>query len=61
MVDEPKTLREIHDIRERLYEEQKDWTPEKLIDHYNRIGDEYVKKLGLKRATRRTLSRRRTG
>ena len=48
MQDEPKALREIHDIRERHYEERKDWTEEQLIEHLRRLGSATAKKLGLK-------------
>ncbi len=48
MIDEPKAVREIHEIREQLYEQEKDWTTQERVEHYNQIGDKYAKKLGLR-------------
>jgi hypothetical protein len=45
---EPKAMREIHEIRERLHEEQKDWTDAERRAYYDRVGGEIAKKLGLR-------------
>ena len=47
MYEEPKAVREIHEIRARLYEEQKNWTPKQRVDHLRRVGNAMAKKLGL--------------
>ena len=46
--DEPKAMREIHEIRERLHEEQKDWSEADRRAYYDRVGGEIAKKLGLR-------------
>ena len=61
MPDEPTAVREIHEIRERLYEEQKDWTHQERLDHINRVGAKLASKLGLERRPRGDLSRHKTG
>ena len=48
MQDEPKALREIHEIRERHYEERRDWTDEQLIEHLRQVGQRAAEELGLK-------------
>ena len=45
---ETKAVAEIHKIRERHYDERKDWTREQLLSHYKRVGDELAEKLGLR-------------
>jgi len=45
---EPQGVREIHEIRERLYEERKSWTEEQRRDHVERVGAELAKTLGLR-------------
>ena len=49
MIDEPKAVREIHEIRERHYEERKDWSNEQLLEHLRRVGEKAAEKLGLRR------------
>ena len=46
--DEPKAMQEIHEIRERLHEEQKDWSEADRREYYERVGGEIAKKLGLR-------------
>jgi hypothetical protein len=46
-MNEPQAVREIHEIRERLYQQQKDWTDDELLEHYRRVGERYAKELGL--------------
>lgn len=41
-------MREIHEIRERLYEQQKGWTDEQKRAYYDRVGGEIAAKLGLR-------------
>lgn len=47
-ISEPKALREIHEIREQIYEETKGLTPEERAEHTNKIGREIAEKYGLK-------------
>lgn len=41
-------MREIHDIREKLYEEEKNLTPEERITKVHKESEELIKKYGLK-------------
>lgn len=41
-------IREIHEIREQIYEETKDLTPEEIADRRSKIGKEIAEKYGLK-------------
>lgn len=58
---EPRAMREIHEIRERLHEEQKDWDEAKRRAYYERIGAEIAKKLGLRIASRPEQPSRKVG
>ena len=49
--NEPQAVREVHEIRERLYRERKDWTDKQRRDQVERVGDEIAKKLGLRIVT----------
>lgn len=46
--NEPRALREIHEIREKLFEETKDLSPEERSVRRNKIGREVAEKYGLK-------------
>ncbi|MBI5789163.1 MAG: hypothetical protein HZA78_09950 [Candidatus Schekmanbacteria bacterium] len=48
MIDEPKPMKEIHEIREKLYEETKGMTKKELIDYFRKAGEEAAQKYGLK-------------
>lgn len=48
MYKEPEAMREIHEIRERLYEEEKDLSPEEKIAKIHREAEEVIKKYGLR-------------
>ena len=48
MYKEPKAMREIHEIRERLYEEEKDLSTKELIEKIHKEAEECTKKYGLK-------------
>ncbi len=48
MADKPKAMREIHEIREKLYEEMKDLTIEEYTDRVNRDAEELAEQYGLK-------------
>ena len=48
MSREPRALKEIHEIREKIYEETKHLNPEERADLTNRVGREFVEKYGLK-------------
>ena len=46
--NEPRALREIHEIRELIYEETKNLSPEERAERRNKIGREIAEKYGLK-------------
>lgn len=48
MYKEPKAMREIHQIRERLYEEEKHLSAEEKIAKIHREAEKAIKKYGLK-------------
>lgn len=48
MADEPKAMREIHEIRERLSEEISHMAPGEYTVQVNRTAEEMAKKYGLK-------------
>lgn len=48
MATEPRAMREIHEIREKLYEEMKGLTPEEYATRVNREAEELARKHGLK-------------
>jgi len=47
MCKEPRPMREIHEIQERLYEEEKHLTPKERIAKIHREAQEVKKRLGL--------------
>lgn len=48
MYKEPKAMREIHEIREKLYEEEKNLSAKELIAKIHKEAEEVKKKYGLK-------------
>jgi shikimate kinase len=48
MTNEPKALKEIHDIREKIYEETKNMTPEERANHAHNEAQKIIKKYNLK-------------
>ena len=52
MRNEARALREIHEIRERIYDEIKAMTPEGLSEYYRKAPREMTDKHGLKNSTR---------
>ena len=46
--NEPRALREIHEIREKIYKETMNLSPEERAERRNRIGREIAEKYGLK-------------
>jgi len=57
MRNEPSALKEIHDIRERIYEETKDMTSEERATHAHHEAQILIKQYNLKiRSENRTLS-----
>lgn len=47
-INESEDLREIHEIREKIYEETKHLSPEERAEQTNKIGREVAEKYGLK-------------
>ena len=45
---EPKPMQEIHEIQEKIYEEDKHLTREQRIEKSNRIAEEMIRRYGLK-------------
>ena len=48
MIGEPKSMRELHRIREQIYEEEKHLTPRQRIERIREESDAFLKKAGLK-------------
>jgi len=48
MIDEPKPMKEVHEIRERLHEKTKGMTTQEFIDYLHRSTEEAEWKYGLK-------------
>ena len=46
--NEPRALREVHEIREKIYEETKNLSAEERAALTNKIGREVAEKFGLK-------------
>ncbi len=47
MPREPESMRMIHEIRERQYEQRRDWTREQLLEDYRRKTVELAQEYGL--------------
>ena len=45
---EPKPMREIHQIQEKIYEEDKNLSRKERIEKTNRIAEEMIRRHGLK-------------
>ena len=48
MRSEPKSMQDLHRIREQMYEEEKRLTPEQRIQRIRQESDAFLKKAGLK-------------
>ena len=48
MRSEPKALQEVHEIRAKMWEELKDFTPEQRAEIINKRGNELAEKYGFK-------------
>ncbi|MEW6040089.1 MAG: hypothetical protein AB1633_01030 [Elusimicrobiota bacterium] len=48
MIKESKAMREIHDIRERLYEERKELSNKEFLNEIHKSSEELIKKYKLK-------------
>lgn len=46
--NEPRPLKEIHEIREQIFEETRNLSPEERSEQTNRIGKEIAEKYGLR-------------
>lgn len=47
MIGEPKSMRDLHRIREQIYEEEKHLTPEQRIQRIRQESDAFLKQAGL--------------
>ena len=52
MYKEPKSMQEIHEIREKMAEEHKGLSGKEIVDRINNEAEEVIKKYGLKFKTR---------
>lgn len=48
MTNEPRAMKEIHDIREKIYEDTKHMTPEEQTEFTRKEAQALIKKFGLK-------------
>ena len=48
MTNEPRAMKEIHDIREKIYEDTKHMTPEEQTELTHREAQSLIEKFGLK-------------
>jgi len=48
MRNEPEAIKEIHDIREKIYEETKNMTPEERVRHAHYEAQKLIKQYKLK-------------
>ena len=48
MYNEPRPMREIHEIQRRLHEEEKDLSRDELIAKIHREAEEFIRKYGIK-------------
>ena len=47
MKTEPKTMQELHEIRARMSEQEKDWSAQQIIDFYRQEAEKTAKEFGL--------------
>jgi hypothetical protein len=47
-IEEPEAMREIHEIREKIWEEIKDMTPDEIIAYYKTKSAQHEEKSGIK-------------
>ena len=53
--EEPETMKELHRIREKLYEEMKDMTTDERVRWINEQAENFEKEFGLKLRKRATV------
>ena len=46
-IEEPKPMKEIHEIQEQIYEEIKDLSPTERVERSNKVAREFMKKHNL--------------
>ena len=47
-IEEPEAMREIHEIRRKMYEETKDMPPEELITYHKKLAAEFEPKSAIR-------------
>jgi len=52
MYKEPKAMKELHEIREKLYEEQKGLSTKDIVEKINKEAEDVIKKYGIKFKTK---------
>ena len=45
---EPKPMQEIHEVRHKIYEEDKHLSPKELVEKINRNAEDLIRRYGLK-------------
>lgn len=56
MTTEPKAMREIHAIREKIFGEIKDMTPKEQAEYFHRKAERAIKKYNLKKYSPPTIA-----
>lgn len=47
-IEEPKAMREVHEIRRKIWEDIKNLTPREKMEYYKRLSEQFEKESGIK-------------